>query len=312
MGQVVVVEPGVGRDLHEVDWSRQRRDGQSACDPSACRITSKAGPSLQNHHRNQPQGRIHDDGGHVHGEQENHPEEGDFEVAGQNPSGLAFPRPAPSQDGGPLGEEYPEPATQRARIDDHRQQPSGENFHEAVLWDAQKEGDAGEQEEQPPVGNGVVGAVPSGTPVGEVPARVAKRLGLPKGVAVVTGGHDQPAGALGAGVTRPGVALDSIGTVECLVISLPKPVLNRKMLNSNFCSYHHTAPGLYVTLAYNFTGGSLLRWYRAGEDAERRLPILSTNLGHVHVADTYWYLSASPELMQEAMLRLEQRWEDQP
>jgi len=104
--------------------------------------------------------------------------------------------------------------------------------------------------------------VPSGTPVGEVPAKIAKRLGLPKGVAVVAGGHDQPAGALGAGVTRPGVALDSIGTVECLVISLPKPVLNKKMLGSNFCSYHHTAPGLYVTLAYNFTGGSLLRWYR--------------------------------------------------
>jgi len=104
--------------------------------------------------------------------------------------------------------------------------------------------------------------VPSGTPVGEVPAKIAKRLGLPKGVTVVAGGHDQPAGALGAGVTRPGLALDSIGTVECLVISLPKPVLNSKMLKSNFCSYHHTAPGLYVTLAYNFTGGSLLRWYR--------------------------------------------------
>jgi hypothetical protein len=54
----------------------------------------------------------------------------------------------------------------------------------------------------------------------------------------------------------------------------------------------------------------LLRWYRAGEDAERRLPILSTYLGHVRVSDTYWYLSAWPELMREAMVRLERYWED--
>jgi integrase/recombinase XerD len=55
-----------------------------------------------------------------------------------------------------------------------------------------------------------------------------------------------------------------------------------------------------------------LQWYRSGEDVERRLPVLSTYLGHVHVADTYWYLSASPELMGQAMARLEQRWEEQP
>jgi hypothetical protein len=52
-----------------------------------------------------------------------------------------------------------------------------------------------------------------------------------------------------------------------------------------------------------------LRWYRAGDDAERRLPILSAYLGHVHWSDTFWYLSALPELMHEAMSRLEQRWE---
>jgi hypothetical protein len=56
----------------------------------------------------------------------------------------------------------------------------------------------------------------------------------------------------------------------------------------------------------------VLQWYRSGEDAEQRLPILSAYLGHVHVSDTFWYLSAWPELMQEAMLRLEGRWEDRP
>lgn len=60
---------------------------------------------------------------------------------------------------------------------------------------------------------------------------------------------------------------------------------------------------------HRFATQTLLRWYRAGEQAERRLPVLSTYLGHVHVADTYWYLSACPELMAQAVARLEQRWE---
>jgi len=64
-------------------------------------------------------------------------------------------------------------------------------------------------------------------------------------------------------------------------------------------------------LRHRFAVKSLLHWYRAGQDAERRLPILSAYLGHVHVADTYWYLSAWPELMGEAMRRLERRWEVQ-
>lgn len=58
---------------------------------------------------------------------------------------------------------------------------------------------------------------------------------------------------------------------------------------------------------HRFAVDVLTRWYREGEDAQRRLPVLSTYLGHVHVADTYWYLSAWPELMSQAMSRLERR-----
>lgn len=63
---------------------------------------------------------------------------------------------------------------------------------------------------------------------------------------------------------------------------------------------------------HRFAVQTLLRWYRSGEDAERHLPVLSTYLGHVHVADTYWYLSACPELMAQAVARLETHWEQQP
>jgi integrase len=62
---------------------------------------------------------------------------------------------------------------------------------------------------------------------------------------------------------------------------------------------------------HRFAVETLIRWYRSGQDVERRLPVLSTYLGHVHVADTYWYLSACPELMGLAVKRFEDYWEKQ-
>jgi len=61
---------------------------------------------------------------------------------------------------------------------------------------------------------------------------------------------------------------------------------------------------------HRFAVETLLRWYRNGEDIERRMLVLSTYLGHVHIDDTYWYLSAHPELMGAAVARLEQRWKE--
>jgi len=59
---------------------------------------------------------------------------------------------------------------------------------------------------------------------------------------------------------------------------------------------------------HRFAIQTLLRWYRSGDAVEHRLPALSTYLGHVHPADTYWYLTACPELMGLAVKRLESRW----
>ncbi len=56
---------------------------------------------------------------------------------------------------------------------------------------------------------------------------------------------------------------------------------------------------------HRFAVNTLLEWYRADIDVDRRLPELSTYLGHAHVTDTYWYLSATPELLQLAVKRLE-------
>ena len=50
---------------------------------------------------------------------------------------------------------------------------------------------------------------------------------------------------------------------------------------------------------------SVLSAYRKGDDPGARLAILSTYLGHINPVHTYWYLSASPELLKLAGDRLE-------
>lgn len=58
-------------------------------------------------------------------------------------------------------------------------------------------------------------------------------------------------------------------------------------------------------LRHTFAVGTVLRWHRAGEDVEARLPTLSTYLGHIGPSTTYWYLTAVPELLESAIARLE-------
>jgi len=58
-------------------------------------------------------------------------------------------------------------------------------------------------------------------------------------------------------------------------------------------------------LRHSFAVRTLLGWYRDGVDVQAMLPRLSTYLGHVEPASTYWYLSAAPELMALAAQRLE-------
>jgi len=58
-------------------------------------------------------------------------------------------------------------------------------------------------------------------------------------------------------------------------------------------------------LRHTFAVRSMLDAYAAGQDGQTRLTLLSTWLGHVHPGSTYWYLSASPELMAVAGQRLE-------
>ncbi len=102
--------------------------------------------------------------------------------------------------------------------------------------------------------------VPAGTTIGRVDPALARDLGFIGTPLIIAGGHDQPCGALGSGAAAPGEAMLSIGTTICLA-----PIFARReerLVGMNYSCYPHVVPDHWITLAGNFTGGSLLRWYR--------------------------------------------------
>jgi integrase len=70
----------------------------------------------------------------------------------------------------------------------------------------------------------------------------------------------------------------------------------------------HTPPGRrrprIHDLRHSFAVNTYLRWYRDGVDVQANAPVLSTFLGHRCPSDTYWYLTAAPELLALAAQRL--------
>jgi integrase len=59
-------------------------------------------------------------------------------------------------------------------------------------------------------------------------------------------------------------------------------------------------------LRHTFAVTRLIDWYRSEENPAGKTAALSTYLGHINPAGTYWYFSAVPELMALAAQRLEQ------
>jgi integrase len=61
-------------------------------------------------------------------------------------------------------------------------------------------------------------------------------------------------------------------------------------------------------LRHTFAVRTLVEWQRSGILIDERIVLLSTYLGHVSPAESYWYLTATPELMGLAADRLDQRY----
>lgn len=100
----------------------------------------------------------------------------------------------------------------------------------------------------------------SGSPIGEIGGDVARKLGLADGVRVIAGGHDQQMASFGAGLTEPGAATDSLGTVEAISTLIARPQLDDRFFSNNLPNWKHVWRDLYFTLVYSFSCGDLLNW----------------------------------------------------
>jgi len=71
---------------------------------------------------------------------------------------------------------------------------------------------------------------------------------------------------------------------------------------AGLCEKRPRLPRLHE-FRHTFAVRTILRWYKDGLNVEARLPLLSTYLGHVSPTNTYWYLTATPELLRLAAER---------
>jgi xylulokinase len=104
--------------------------------------------------------------------------------------------------------------------------------------------------------------VQPGTLLGGLLPGMAQELGLPEGVQVVIGTHDQIVNALGAGVAALGDAVDTSGTCECITPLFPAIPETLDFQRNNFACVPYLEGRGYVTYAYNISAGSVVRWCR--------------------------------------------------
>ena len=75
--------------------------------------------------------------------------------------------------------------------------------------------------------------------------------------------------------------------------------VTRDKLLTNTKEWNRRPPTLY-DIRHSFACNTLLSWLKNGVNVNNKMLYLSTYLGHVKLADTYWYLTGTPELMQFA------------
>ena len=81
--------------------------------------------------------------------------------------------------------------------------------------------------------------------------------------------------------------------------------LIRPCINSKPTGYPYVS--LY-DFRHTFACNPILRWNEQGEDVNEKLHVLSTYLGHVKPADTFWYLSETPELLKVSCSKYEEQF----
>ena len=105
--------------------------------------------------------------------------------------------------------------------------------------------------------------VPIGAKAGNMSLQITEELGFMNRPVIVSGCHDQIAAAIGSGVFNERHGVDGTGTVECITVAFSKGQKIDKMLlqKSGFAIVPYMKD-LFVTYAFSYTGGALLKWYR--------------------------------------------------
>ncbi|RUL81705.1 xylulokinase [Tautonia sociabilis] len=97
----------------------------------------------------------------------------------------------------------------------------------------------------------------------EVSARVsaigAKATGLAEGTPIVGGGGDQPAGAVGNGIVRPGAVSATMGTSGVVFAHLDRVGFDPEGRLQRFC---HAVPGDYCAFGVVLAAGGSMQWFR--------------------------------------------------
>jgi len=105
--------------------------------------------------------------------------------------------------------------------------------------------------------------LPLGAAAGRLTEAAAARLGLPSGTPVAVAGHDHLAAALGAGVTKPGDVLDSMGSAEATLLITERPALADEIRRGGFSTGCHALDGLSYVSGGLQSSGAMVEWFLA-------------------------------------------------
>lgn len=102
--------------------------------------------------------------------------------------------------------------------------------------------------------------VPTGASAGQLKKEMTQALGLWEGTIAVSVSHDQVAAVIGSGVFDESRTVDGAGTVQCMT-----PVFTScdkmKMAEYGYSIVPFIKEGSYVTYAFSYTGGALVKWF---------------------------------------------------
>ncbi|WP_214106038.1 FGGY-family carbohydrate kinase [Acrocarpospora catenulata] len=140
----------------------------------------------------------------------------------------------------------------RAAMDTSMAARTGAYDVEAGVWSAELTGAAGVDPDLLPE------VVPAGTVVGTLTAEAAQLTGLPAGLPLIVGSHDQAAAFLGGGGRRGAISVVSFGSSDCLTVGTAgRP---RELTGTGLASYP-MGDGSWLTLAGTAAGGWALDWF---------------------------------------------------